>query len=63
MFTKFRDVGGGVMWPFVMQRVRDGEKIFEIYSETVTINQGLTDNIFTLPSDMKILGGPKAPKK
>jgi len=60
VFTKFRDVGGGVMWPFVMQRVRDGEKIFEIYSETVTINQGLTDNIFTLPSDTKILGGPKS---
>jgi len=60
-FTKFRDVGGGVMWPFVMQRVRDGEKIFEIFSESVTINQGLTDNIFTLPSDMKILGGPKPP--
>jgi hypothetical protein len=65
VFTKYRDVGGGVMWPFVMQRVRDGEKIFEIYSETVTINQGLTDNLFTLPNDMKILGGPKppAPKK
>jgi hypothetical protein len=61
VFTKYRDVGGGVMWPFVMQRVRDGEKIFEIYSETVTINQGLTDNIFTLPSEMKILGGPKPP--
>lgn len=63
VFTKFRDVGGGVMWPFVIQRMRDGEKIFEIYSETVTINQGLTDNIFTLPSDMKILGGPKTAAK
>ena len=60
-YTKFRDVGGGVMWPFTIQRERNGEKIFEIFSETVTINQGLTDNLFTLPANMKILGGPKAP--
>jgi len=58
-YTKFRDVGGGVMWPFTIQRERDGEKIFEIFSDGVTINQGLTDNLFTLPSDMKILGGAK----
>jgi hypothetical protein len=58
-YTKFRDVGGGVMWPFTIHRERDGEKIFEIVSESVVIDQGLTDNLFTLPSDMKILGGPK----
>jgi hypothetical protein len=63
-FTKFRDIGGGVMWPFTIQRERDGQKIYEIFSETVTINQGLTDNLFTLPTGMKILGGPKPhPKK
>lgn len=58
-YTKFRDVGGGVMWPFTIQRERNREKIFEIFSDSVTINQGLTDNIFTLPSTIKILGGPK----
>jgi hypothetical protein len=57
-YTKFRDVGGGVMWPFTIQRERNGEKLFEIFSETVVINQGLTDNLFTLPANMKILGGP-----
>jgi hypothetical protein len=63
-FTKFRDVGGGVMWPFTIQRERDGQKIYEIFSETVTINHGLTDNLFTLPAGIKILGGPKLhPKK
>ena len=56
-YTKFRDVGGGVMWPFTIQRERNGEKIFEIFSESVSINQGLTDNLFTLPSGMKVLGG------
>jgi hypothetical protein len=58
-YTKFRDVGGGVMWPFTIQRERNGEKIFEISSDSVTINHSLTDNLFTLPANMKVLGGPK----
>jgi hypothetical protein len=58
VFSKYRDVGGGVQWPFNMERKRDGEKVFEIYSESVSINQGLTDNRFTLPGNIKIL--PKA---
>jgi hypothetical protein len=60
VFTKYRDVGGGVMWPYDIERERNGEKIFEIFSENVTINKGLTDNLFTLPANMKVLG-PKAP--
>ncbi len=54
-YSKFRDVGGGVMWPFVIQRERDGEAIFSLYSESVTINQALPDNEFTLPGNMKVL--------
>lgn len=55
IFSKYRDVGGGVKWPFSIRRERNGEKIFEIFSEHVEINQGLKDNLFTLPADMKIL--------
>ena len=55
LFAKYRDVGGGVQWPFNILRQRNGEKIYEIFSESVTINQGLTDALFTLPSTMKIL--------
>jgi len=62
VYTKYRDVGGGVMWPFSIQRERNGEKLFEIFSESVKINQNLTDNMFTLPSNMKIIGGPKKKK-
>jgi hypothetical protein len=54
-YSKFRDVGGGVMWPFVIQRERDGEKVFSLYSESVTINQALADKLFALPGNMKIL--------
>lgn len=55
LFSKFRDVGGGVQWPFTVQRSRNGEKIFEIYADSVQINQDLTDERFTLPSTIKIL--------
>jgi hypothetical protein len=54
-FARYRDVGGGVKWPEDIRRTRNGEKIFEIYSESVKINQDLKDDIFTLPSKLKIL--------
>jgi hypothetical protein len=59
LFSKYRDVGGGVMWPFVIQRERDGEKVFSLYSEIVQINQNLTDNMFTLPSETKVIDKKK----
>jgi hypothetical protein len=55
VYGKYRDVGGGVQWPHTIQRFRAGEKIFELYSESVTINRGLTDNLFLLPMGMKVL--------
>jgi len=58
IFANYRDVGGGVKWPTTIQRDRNGEKIFQMYSDSVQINQNLTDNIFTLPANVKLL--PKA---
>lgn len=55
VYSKYRDVGGGVQWPFSIMAERNGEKIFEIYSETVSINTGLSDNELTLASSMKVL--------
>jgi hypothetical protein len=54
-YSKYRDVGNGVMWPFNTQRERDTEKIFELYSERVTINDNLSDSLFELPGGIKIL--------
>jgi hypothetical protein len=59
IFAKYRDVGGGAMWPFSIRRERNGEKIFEMYSDSVETNKGLRDDSFTLPPDMKILPKPK----
>jgi hypothetical protein len=55
VFSKYRDAGGGVQWPFNIMTARNGEKVFEMFSESVTINQGLTDDFFTLSTKMKIL--------
>jgi hypothetical protein len=59
VFSKYRDIGGGVQWPYNMITERNGEKMFELFSETVTINQGLSDDLFTLPGKMKLLPADK----
>jgi len=53
-FSKYREVDG-VMWPYDIQRERDGEKIYQMYSDSVAINRDLKDDLFTLPANMKIL--------
>jgi hypothetical protein len=55
IFAKYRDVGGGVKWPFSVRRFRNNEKIFEMYSDSVQINRNLTDDLFTLPASIKLL--------
>jgi hypothetical protein len=32
-YGKFRDVGGGVMWPLTVMRTRDGDKIYQMYAD------------------------------
>jgi hypothetical protein len=54
-FNKYRSVKPGVMWPYDIQRERDGEKVFQMFSENVTVNNNLPDKLFTLPSGIKLL--------
>jgi hypothetical protein len=58
LFGNYRDVGGGVKWPCSQVRKRNGDKIFEMYSDEVSVNKDLKDNLFTLPANLKLL--PKA---
>jgi hypothetical protein len=55
VFAKYRDVGGGVKWPLSIRRFRNGEKLFEIYSDSVQINRNLKDDLFTLPGNVTML--------
>ena len=54
-YAKYRDLGGGVKWPENIRRLRNGQKIYEMYSEKVEVNKNLKDDLFTLPVKIKIL--------
>jgi hypothetical protein len=54
-YTKYRDSGNGVMWPWDTQKERDGEKLFELYSEKVVIGESLPDSMFELPPGVTVL--------
>jgi hypothetical protein len=56
-YARYRDVGGGVQWPLDIRRERNGDKIHEMFSESVEINKGLRDELFHLPGNVKILTG------
>jgi len=54
VFTRYLEAGG-VIWPHGIHRERNGDKIFEIFSTKVTIDQGLADNLFSLAVGVKTL--------
>jgi hypothetical protein len=55
VFAKYRDVGGGVQWPFTLKRERDKETVFEMFLDSASINQDLDDTLFTLMGKTKEL--------
>ena len=58
-FSRYR-MTDGIQWPQQIHRERNGEKVYEIFSESVTVNQGLADNLFAVPDrDTK----PAPPRK
>jgi hypothetical protein len=54
-FTKYRDAGNGVMWPHDVQRERDQQKIFELYSDKVTVGGDFQDSMFQPPPGVTVL--------
>jgi hypothetical protein len=48
-YARYREEGG-VQWPQQITRDRNGEKIYQIFSDFVLINPGLTDAVFTVPT-------------
>jgi hypothetical protein len=55
VFGLYRSAGGGVVWPCNIRRERNGDKIFEMFSDQVQINKDLKDNLFSLPNDLKMI--------
>lgn len=54
-YDKWRDAGDGVMWPYTIERQRNGYKIHQIFASKVEINAELPANIFDLPAGSQIL--------
>jgi len=46
-FDRYRD-NNGIQWPQQITRERNGEKIYQIFAETVSFNQDLTDDLFSI---------------
>lgn len=61
IFARYRETGG-IQWPMQIRRERNGEKIYEMFADSVAINQDLTDDLFTLPAAGE-KPGIKPPKK
>jgi hypothetical protein len=55
IFSKYRDVGNGVQWPYNIIAFRNGDKTFEIFSETVLVNQPGLEVKFQLSPGTKVL--------
>jgi hypothetical protein len=53
-YTKYHDIGG-VQWPLDVHRERNGDKIYEMFSDNGKLNESVKPEIFMLPSDIKLL--------
>ena len=54
-YSKYRDVGG-VQWPFTIQRDRNGEKVYQIFSDAAQVNVAKQpESLYSLPSTIKLL--------
>ncbi len=54
-YGKYRDIGGGVMWPFTIERERNGYKSYQMFAATVQADEPLPAKTFELPRGAKVL--------
>jgi hypothetical protein len=54
-FDKYRDIGGGIMWPYSIERERNGYKSYQLFASSVEANQPVPPKTFELPPGAKVL--------
>jgi len=54
-YANYHSLKPGVMWPYSIQRERDGEKVFQMFADNVTVNNNLPEKLFKLPNGITIL--------
>jgi hypothetical protein len=52
-FAKYHEQSG-IQWPMDIRRERNGDKIYEMFSDSVEFNKGLKDELFHLPGNVKM---------
>lgn len=62
LYTRYQDVNG-IQWPHQIHRERNGDKVYEIFSNSVQINKDLTDELFSLPAEGSNPAKPPKKKK
>jgi len=48
LFTKYRTVEG-IQWPFAVERMRNGDKTYEMFSESVHFDKPMPEKLFVKP--------------
>jgi hypothetical protein len=54
-FGKYRDIGGGIKWPFTIERERNGYKSYQMFATTMQADQAPPANTFDLPPGARVL--------
>jgi hypothetical protein len=54
-FDKWRDVGDGIMWPYSIERQRNGYMTYQMFATHIEVDQPLPGNVFDLPPGARIL--------
>ncbi len=62
LYSRYREEGG-IMWPLQIHRERNGDKVYEMFSDTLKINVDLADDLFSLPAEGSDLTKPPKRKK
>ncbi len=53
-YDKYRDAGG-VLWPFVVERARNGYKSYQMFADSAQVNQVPPQGTYNLPPGTQIL--------
>jgi hypothetical protein len=55
VFDKYRDVGQGIMWPYSIERERNGYKTYQLFADNVQANVAIPNGTFDLPQGARML--------
>lgn len=54
-YDKYRDAGDGIMWPYTIERQRNGYKAYQMFAAKVETDQPVPPKIFDLPPGARLL--------